>query len=198
MNRHVSLNRRTEETEVQLELDPDRYQPPECHTGIGFFDHMLHLMAYHGRLKLKIKATGDLETDDHHLVEDVAIVLGRALSQALGERRGICRYGSMTLPMDEVLVTVAVDLSGRFAFVSNYQAQRDKVGGLSTEMVNHFFQTLAAEAHLGLHLHLLHPGDNEHHRVEALFKGFGRALAQACRLTEQGADEIPSSKGVLG
>ena len=132
------------------------------------------------------------------MVEDVAIVLGRALSRALGERRGICRYGSMTLPMDEVLVTVAVDLSGRFAFVSNYRPVRDKLGGLSTEMVNHFFQTLAVEARLGLHLHLVHAGDNEHHRVEAIFKGFGRALAQACRLTERGADEIPSSKGVLG
>ena len=158
---------------------------------------MLELFAFHSAIGLKVNASGDLQVDDHHVVEDVGIVVGRALSQALGERRGIRRYGSVTLPMDEVLMVVAVDLGGRFVFRSNYSPRRDRLGQLSCEMVNHFFSSLADQARMTLHFHLLDAGDNEHHRVEAMFKGFGRALAEAVAVDPLRTGELPSTKGAV-
>jgi len=158
---------------------------------------MLQLFCHHSRTDLEIRADGDLEVDDHHLVEDVGIALGQALAAALADKRGIERYGSALVPMDEVLVAAAVDLSGRSVYVSNYEPMREQVGDLATEMVNHFFASLAAAAKLTLHLRFLEPGRNEHHRIEALFKSFGRALRQAVNVNSDSGDEIPSTKGVL-
>jgi imidazoleglycerol-phosphate dehydratase len=158
---------------------------------------MMKLLARHSLIDLKIKATGDLEVDDHHLTEDLGITLGMALNEALGEKRGISRYGSVLMPMDEVLVAVALDLGGRFTFCCDYQPQREFVGDLSTEQVNHFFRSLAVEAKMALHLSFLNSGENEHHRVESMFKGFARSLRMAVKIDEQIQEEIPSTKGTL-
>lgn len=195
--RKATVNRKTAETEIELVLSLDGIGRSQCSIGIGFLEHMLDLMCYHGKLDLSITAKGDLHVDDHHLVEDVGITLGQALAQALGDKKGIERYGSAIVPMDEVLVTAALDLSGRFAFCSNYTPVRDRVGELSTEMIPHFFQSLASEARMNLHLQFLNPGHNEHHRLEALFKGFGRALRTAVQIDPRTAGEVPSTKGKL-
>ncbi len=195
--RSAELTRETAETQIRLALNLDGGGACRCSTGVGFLDHMLTLAARHGRFDLTVEARGDLEVDDHHLVEDIGIVLGKALASALGEKRGIRRYGSVMLPMDEVLVAVAVDLGGRFAFRCDYQPRREKVGDLSTEMVAHFFQSLASESRIALHFRFLDPGENEHHRIEAMFKGFGRALREAAATDPEAANEIPSTKGVL-
>ena len=197
MSRSGELSRETRETKVEVKLRLDGEGVARVRTGVGFLDHMLVLLSHHSRMDLEIAATGDLATDDHHVVEDIAIVLGRTLLKALGEKRGIGRYGSMLMPMDEVLVGVAVDLSGRPCFVSDYKPQREKVGDLSTEMVSHFFRSFAVEARCALHFSLLHPGENEHHRIEAMFKGLGRALAEAVTIHPDRASVVPSSKGVL-
>lgn len=197
MSRSGDLSRETLETTVRVKLGLDGEGIARVETGVGFLDHMLVLLSHHSGIDLEVQASGDLVTDDHHVVEDIAIVLGRTLLQALGEKRGIGRYGSMLMPMDEVLVGVAVDLSGRPCFVSDYKPQREKVGDLSTEMVSHFFRTLAVEARCALHFSLLHVGRNEHHRIEAMFKGLGRALAQAVEIQGVRATVVPSSKGVL-
>ncbi len=181
---------------MELELDLDGEGRFTGHTGIAFLEHMLDLLARHSGIDLKIRAKGDLEVDDHHLVEDVGITLGQALAQALGDKRGIERYGSILLPMDEVLVAVAVDLGGRYYFASDYQPERERVGDLSTDMVPHFFQSLALEARLNLHIRMLAPGLNEHHRIEAMFKGFARSLKAAIRIEDE-SGEVPSTKGVL-
>jgi len=195
--RKAQVTRKTAETEIELFLSLDGVGKSQCSIGIGFLEHMLDLMAYHGKLDLTITAKGDLHVDDHHLVEDIGITLGQALSKALGDKRGIERYGSALIPMDEVLVATALDLSGRFAFSSNYTPVRDRVGELSTEMIPHFFQSLASEARMNLHLQFLNPGENEHHRLEALFKSFGRALRTAVQIDPRTAERIPSTKGTL-
>ena len=195
--RKASLSRQTKETRVDLELDVDGRGVSNCNLGLGFIEHMLELLCRHSRMDLKIRAEGDLDVDDHHLVEDLGITIGQAIDKALGERRGITRFGYALLPMDEVLVAVSVDLGGRFAFGCNYRPQRETIGDLSVELIPHFFRALALEARMNLHFRFLDPGWNEHHRVEAMFKGFARSMRMAMSIDPETEQEIPSTKGVL-
>ncbi|MFQ5929192.1 MAG: imidazoleglycerol-phosphate dehydratase HisB [Acidobacteriota bacterium] len=195
--RTASVKRKTRETQIEVNLNLDGQGECTCRVGLGFLEHMLELLARHARIDLKVRAKGDLEVDDHHLTEDVGIVLGQTLNKALGRKEGIERYGFALLPMDEVLIAVAVDLGGRFAFCCNYRPQREKIGDLSTELIPHFFRSLAVEARLNLHFNFLNPGENEHHRIEAMFKGFARSLRMAVRIDREAKGEVPSTKGVL-
>ncbi|MEM1042865.1 MAG: histidinol-phosphatase [Bacteroidota bacterium] len=196
LGRSASVERATAETRIRLSLRLDGTGQYEGAVPNGFLNHMLHLLAKHSLTDLTVEAEGD-DVDDHHLVEDVGLVLGQALRDALGERRGIRRYGDALVPMDEVLCAAAVDLGGRFAFETDYAPEREMVGALSTEMVPHFFQSLAVEAKLALHLRLLAPGRNEHHRIEAMTKAFARALRAAAETDPRAASSIPSTKGSL-
>ena len=189
--RRGAVQRDTNETKIRVEVDLDASGGNEISTGIGFFDHMLDQIAAHGDFQLVLNCEGDLEIDEHHTVEDCALSLGQALDQALGDRRGIGRYG-FVLPMDESLAEVAIDLSGRPAFEFSAEFPRDNVGGMSTEMVRHFFASLSQSLRCALHLKV--NGENTHHMVEGLFKGAGRALRPA--LARQGT-ELPSTKGML-
>ena len=189
--RVAEIERKTRETRIRARVDLDAVGRIDVDTGIGFFDHMLEQIAKHGGFGLVLSCEGDLHVDEHHTVEDVAIVLGTALREALGDKRGIGRYGFL-LPMDESLATVAMDLSGRASFVMDAPFPRDAVGEMSTEMVSHFFRSLAES--LGAALHVSVQGDNTHHMVEACFKGVGRSLRQAIR--REGA-ELPTTKGTL-
>jgi imidazoleglycerol-phosphate dehydratase/histidinol-phosphatase len=189
--RTAKVQRKTNETDIRVVVDLDAGGSSQCDTGIGFFDHMLDQLASHGNFSLELSCSGDLEIDEHHTVEDCALALGQALDQALGERRGIGRYG-FTLPMDESLAEVAVDLSGRPAFEFTAEFGRDQVGELSTEMVRHFFASLSQSMRMALHMKVR--GENTHHMIEALFKGAGRALRPA--LARQG-HALPSTKGSL-
>ena len=189
--RRARIQRDTRETKIRVELDLDATGGNRINTGIGFFDHMLDQVASHGGFRLLLDCDGDLEIDEHHSVEDCALALGHALDQALGDRRGIGRYGFL-LPMDESLARVAIDLSGRPAFELKAEFPRDQVGNLSTEMVRHFFASLSQSLRCALHLEVT--GENTHHMIEALFKGAGRALRPA--LARKGS-ELPSTKGVL-
>lgn len=182
--------RETRETRIEVAVDLDDHGA-DINSGIGFFDHMLEQLCTHGGFRLSLRCEGDLYIDEHHTVEDCALALGAALSQALGERRGIGRYG-FVLPMDESRADVAIDLSGRPAFVFEADFPRHEVGGLSTEMVRHFFASLSQT--LGAALHLSVRGENTHHMVEALFKGAGRALRPALARSSGG---VPSTKGML-
>ena len=189
--RRALVERNTKETRIRVELDLDRAAEPQVHTGLAFYDHMLEQIGKHGGFELKIQVEGDLHVDEHHTVEDTALALGQALRQALGDKRGIGRYG-FVLPMDETLATVALDFSGRPYLAWEGSFQRERVGDLPTELVAHFFRSLCDAA--GLNLHLRVQGDNDHHKIEASFKGLARALRQA--ITRQG-DGLPSTKGVL-
>jgi imidazoleglycerol-phosphate dehydratase/histidinol-phosphatase len=189
--RQATVERKTNETDIQVIVDLDAGGSSQVETGIGFFDHMLDQLASHGGFRLELSCRGDLDIDEHHTVEDCALALGRALNTALGDRRGIGRYGFM-LPMDESLAQVAIDLSGRPAIVFEADFQRDEVGELSTEMVKHFFASLSQS--LGASIHMKVSGENTHHMIEGLFKGAGRALKPA--LSKQGS-EMPSTKGML-
>ncbi len=197
MSRSAEIQRETRETRIQVRLELDGRGRSQTETGLGFLNHMLELLSKHSLIDLEVRAQGDLEVDDHHLSEDLGITLGKALAQALGDKAGIRRYGSCLLPMDEVLVAAAVDLGGRFAFGCDYEPQRETVGDMSTEVVPHFFQSLAANAGMSVHLRFLDPGRNEHHRIEAMFKGFARSLRMAIEPDPRLQGEIPSSKGVL-
>jgi imidazoleglycerol-phosphate dehydratase/histidinol-phosphatase len=189
--RQAQVQRKTNETDIQVFVDLDAGGSSACQTGIGFFDHMLDQLASHGNFRLQLSCAGDLVIDEHHTVEDCALALGQALDQALGERRGIGRYG-FTLPMDESLAQVAIDLSGRPAFEFDARFGRDQVGELSTEMVRHFFASLSQSLRAAIHMQVR--GENTHHMIEALFKGAGRALRPA--LARSG-HELPSTKGSL-
>ena len=189
--RRGQVERNTNETRIAVAVNLDASGPTEIATGIGFFDHMLDQLAAHGGFSLQLSCDGDLEIDEHHTVEDCALALGAALDQALGERRGMGRYG-FVLPMDESLAQVAVDLSGRPIIEFSADFPRDTVGGLSTEMVRHFFASLSQSLRAALHLQVR--GENTHHMVEGLFKAAGRALRQA--FARQGT-ELPSTKGTL-
>jgi imidazoleglycerol-phosphate dehydratase/histidinol-phosphatase len=189
--RRARVTRKTRETDITVELDLDLVRDPEIGTGIGFFDHMLEQLGKHGAFALSIRCDGDLEVDEHHTVEDVALALGQALREALGDKRGIGRYGFL-LPMDEAEAQVAIDLSGRAFAVFEGEFPRDTVGGLPTELVSHFFHSLADT--LGAALHVAVRGDNAHHMVEACFKGVARTLRQA--IAREGTD-LPSTKGTL-
>jgi imidazoleglycerol-phosphate dehydratase/histidinol-phosphatase len=189
--RSADVERVTRETTIRAHVNLDTEGRIEVRTGIGFFDHMLEQIAKHGGFSLVLSCDGDLHVDEHHTVEDVAIVIGTALREALGDKRGIDRYGFL-LPMDESAATVALDLSGRASFVFDAPFPRDSVGEMSTEMVGHFFRSLAES--LGAALHVSVSGENTHHMVEACFKGVGRCLRQAIR--RDGA-EMPTTKGTL-
>ena len=189
--RRAKVQRDTNETRIRVEVDLDTSGGDSIDTGIGFFDHMLEQIASHGGFSLKLECQGDLHIDEHHTVEDCALALGQALDEALGERRGIGRYG-FVLPMDESLASAAIDLSGRPVFEFEADFPRDAVGELSTEMVRHFFASLSQSLRCALHLEVR--GENTHHMVEGLFKAVGRALRPA--LARQGTD-LPSTKGVL-
>jgi imidazoleglycerol-phosphate dehydratase len=195
--RTVTITRNTKETQIELRLNLDGTGQYQIETPVGFLNHMLELFANHGLFDLTIKATGDMNYDDHHTIEDTGIVLGQAIAQAVGDKSGVKRYGSILLPMDEVLCAAVIDLAGRYAFATNYAPMRERVNDFPTEMMWHFFQQVAINAQINLHLQLLNPGNNEHHRLEAIFKGFARALRQACEADPRAADVIPSTKGTL-
>lgn len=189
--RRGTVTRKTRETDISVAVDLDRETPVQISTGIGFFDHMLEQIAKHGGFSLSISCQGDLEVDEHHTVEDVALAFGQALRDALGDKRGIARYG-FTVPMDEAQAQVAIDLSGRSYFVFDGEFGRDQVGGLPTELVPHFFRSVSES--LGAAVHLSVSGENTHHMIEACFKSMGRALRQA-KVRE--GTELPSTKGTL-
>jgi imidazoleglycerol-phosphate dehydratase / histidinol-phosphatase len=189
--RRAMVARRTGETDIAVAVNLDREAPVSISTGIGFFDHMLEQVARHGGFSLELTCTGDLRVDEHHTIEDCALALGQALREALGDKRGIGRYG-FVLPMDEALAQVAIDLSGRPYAVFTGRFGRDAVGGLPTELVPHFFRSLADS--LGAAIHVEVRGENTHHMIEACFKGVGRALRRAIRVR---GGELPSTKGVL-
>jgi len=195
--REASVIRKTAETDIALTLVLDGAGKADVLTGCGFLDHMLTLFARHGRFDLTVRCAGDTAVDDHHTVEDIGIALGQALRQALGDLRGVTRYGDMLLPMDEALALVAVDLSGRGTLGWDAVFPTQKVGTFDTELGKEFFLAAAREARITLHIRML-SGENSHHMLEAVFKGFGRALRKAVALDPACADEIPSTKGVLG
>ena len=194
--RNAQINRATAETAISLSLELDGTGRADVKTGVGFLDHMLTLFAAHGRFDLAVSCKGDTWVDDHHSAEDIGIALGEAFAQAVGEKRGICRYGSMLLPMDEALVLCAVDLSGRSMLRLNAQIPSQKIGTFDTELVEEFFLAFTRKAGVTLHIRQL-DGTNSHHIVEAMFKAFGRALRQAVSLDASLGGEIPSTKGVL-
>jgi imidazoleglycerol-phosphate dehydratase/histidinol-phosphatase len=189
--RRARINRRTRETEIDVDVNLDDTSPIRIATGIGFFDHMLEQLAKHGGFALELACQGDLEIDEHHTVEDCGLALGEALRRALGSKVGIARYGFL-LPMDEAQAQVAIDLSGRAFAQFSGRFNREAVGGLPTELVPHFFRSLAES--LGAAVHVSVTGENSHHMIEACFKGVGRALRQALRRESR---ELPSTKGVL-
>lgn len=189
--RRAVVQRNTKETRIRVEVDLDRTAEPQTHTGLPFFDHMLEQIGKHGGFALSVQAEGDLHIDEHHTIEDTGLALGQALREALGDKRGIGRYG-FTLPMDETLASAALDFSGRPYFVFEGEFKRERVGDMPTELVPHFFRSLCDAA--GLNLHLSVRGDNDHHKVEACFKALARALRQA--LPRQGT-ALPSTKGAL-
>ena len=193
--RKSTINRQTKETEIELTLDLDGKGEYQIETGIPFLDHMLSHLALHGLLDLTVQAQGDLEVDEHHTVEDVAICLGKALDEALGERAGIVRMAHSYVPMDEALAFVAVDLSGRAYAVVEADFATPRVGRLATSLIPHFLETLAHHARMNLHARVLY-GRDDHHKAEALFKALGRALEAATRIEPRRAD-VPSTKGIL-
>jgi imidazoleglycerol-phosphate dehydratase len=195
MTRSATIQRKTNETQVELSIDLDGSGTAEVSTGVGFFDHMLTLLARHSLIDLRVAAEGDLQVDQHHTVEDVGICFGRALAEALGEKRGIRRYGSIALPMEEALVTAAVDLSGRAYFVWKVALTAEKIGQFDAELAEDFWQAAAANGLFNLHV-VLHHGRNCHHIVEGVFKATARALRQAVE-TDPRVEGVPSTKGTL-
>ena len=190
-----TVRRTTSETDIELTLCLDGAGAAEVGTGIGFLDHMLTLFAHHGRFDLNVRAAGDLDVDGHHTVEDIGLALGQALREALGDKRGIVRYGSFLLLMDEALALVAVDLSGRPFLAHNLELAGVRIGEFEADLTAHFFRSLVNQAGITLHIRML-AGEDPHHIVEAAFKGTARALAEACG--RHGRDDaVPSSKGTL-
>jgi imidazoleglycerol-phosphate dehydratase len=195
--REGKITRSTKETEVAVAVKLDGSGRAEIATGIGFLDHMLDLLARHSRIDLAVKAKGDLHIDQHHTTEDVGIVLGQALKQALGDMRGITRYADVHVPMDETLTRVAIDISGRPVLVFRVEFPRDKIGEFDVDLVREFFQAFTTNAGVTLHVETLY-GDNSHHVAESCFKGLARALRAAVALDPAAKNEIPSTKGSLG
>ncbi len=195
MNRIAHIERRTRETEIEVTLNVDGTGRHRVQTGVGFLDHLLSHVAVHGLFDLEVTARGDLEVDEHHTVEDVAIVLGQALDQALGDRRGLVRMGHAYVPMDEALAFVAVDLSGRPYAVIEAEWHTPAIGRMGTSLIPHFLETLAVHGRMNLHARVLY-GRDDHHQAEALFKALGRALDQATMLDPR-RGEVPSTKGTL-
>jgi len=193
--RRAELERKTKETAVVLKLNLDGSGKHSIVTGIPFFDHMLSLLAYHSRMDLSLKARGDIGVDAHHTVEDVGICLGEGIRKALGEGKGIQRYGMAMIPMDETLVSIALDFSMRPYLVFQMKLRKSKIGTFDPELVEEFFKALSNHARITLHINLLY-GRNSHHMVEAVFKGFGRALRESVSIDER-ASQVPSTKGIL-
>lgn len=191
--RSAVIDRRTAETDIHCELNLDGNGSANISTGIGFFDHMMTLLAFHGRMDLVLEADGDLDVDDHHTIEDCGIAFGQAFRQALGDRTGIARYGTFTLPMDEALATVSLDISGRPYLVFNCTFTRDSIGMMATEMVEEFMRAFAFNAGITLHINL-HYGSNDHHKAEAVFKALGHALNEAFTIN---SNILMSTKGML-
>jgi imidazoleglycerol-phosphate dehydratase len=195
MSRSAKIKRKTAETDVELELSLDGTGKADVATGVGFLDHMLTLLAKHAAMDLKTKASGDLQVDQHHTVEDMGICLGLAMREALGDKSGIRRYGQFTLPMEETLATVAVDLGGRAFFVFDAEFPTPKIGEFDSELVADFWQAFSANALCNMHV-LIHHGRNSHHIAEAIFKAAARALRMAAEPDPRISD-IPSTKGTL-
>jgi imidazoleglycerol-phosphate dehydratase len=196
MKRAATIRRETGETQIEVRLNLDGRGRAEVSTGVGFLDHMLSALARHARFDLTIQATGDLHVDEHHTVEDVAISLGRALGEALGDRGGIMRMGHAIVPMDEALALVAVDIGGRGRCDFDGAFDTPRVGTMATSLVGHFFESLALESRMNLHARLL-AGADDHHRAEALFKALARALHQATRFDATLGGDIPSTKKII-
>ena len=194
--RQAEVSRKTGETDIRIRLDLDGTGKNVIDTGVGFLDHMLTLFARHGRFDLEVSCKGDTYVDDHHSVEDIGIALGKAFEQALGDKKGIVRYGSTILPMDESLILSAVDLSGRGLLVYDLQIPAEKVGAFDTELTEEFFRALAHNACATLHIRQL-AGGNSHHIIEGAFKSVARSLRTAVAIDPACADDIPSTKGVL-
>ena len=192
--RTAEITRNTAETNISLKVNLDGTGKTEVNTGVGFLNHMLTLFAAHGKFDLEVRCVGDTDVDDHHSVEDVGICLGQAFRQALGDKRGITRYGSFLLPMDEALILAAVDISGRSSLNDALEIPTEKIGRFDTELVEEFFLGFTRSCPMSLHLRKL-AGTNSHHIVEGAFKAFGRAMKAAVAL--DGTDKIPSTKGVL-
>lgn len=194
--RRKKIVRDTKETQIVLALEVDGTGAYEINTGCGFLNHMLELFARHGRFDLAVDCKGDTHVDFHHTTEDIGIALGAAFRQALGDKRGIYRYGSMLLPMDEALILTTVDISGRTSVNFDVDIPAQKVGDFDTELVKEFILAFARELGLTIHVRML-AGENTHHIIEGVFKSMARALRQACAIEKEYADEIPSTKGVL-
>jgi imidazoleglycerol-phosphate dehydratase len=196
-SRTAEITRKTKETDIRLALNLDGTGKAAARTGVGFFDHMLDLLARHSLIDLSVDAKGDLDVDAHHTVEDVGIVLGQAIEKAVGEKRGIFRYGWAIVPMDESLAQVAIDLSGRPAFVFKVKFPRGTIGDFPVELVEEFFKSVATNAKMNLHVSVPY-GSNNHHIAEAIFKATAKALRQAVSFDPRNAGGMPSTKGTLG
>jgi imidazoleglycerol-phosphate dehydratase len=194
--RQAKMNRKTQETEITIALTLEGEGKSTINTGIGFLDHMLTLLARHGRMDMEINANGDLQVDGHHTTEDIGIVLGQVIARALGDKRGIRRYGFATVPMDEALVSSTVDLSGRPYLVFNATFGSLMTGDFETQLTEEFFRAVAFNAGMTLHLNCLY-GQNDHHKIEGLFKAFARSLAEAVSIDPTRSEDILSTKGVL-
>ncbi|MEQ8446869.1 MAG: imidazoleglycerol-phosphate dehydratase HisB [Pelagibacterium sp.] len=194
--RKAKLDRKTNETEIAVAVDLDGNGVRQIETGVGFFDHMLDQLSRHSLIDMAVHAKGDLNIDDHHTVEDVGIAIGQAIRQALGDKKGIMRYGSCDLVMDGTKSSVALDVSGRAFLVWRVEFTSPKIGTFDTELVREFFQAIAINAGITLHAEN-HYGDNNHHVAESLFKALARALRQAVEIDPRAADQVPSTKGVL-
>lgn len=192
--RHATISRRTTETDITLSFDIDGSGKADIKTGVAFFDHMLTSFTRHGFFDLTITATGDLPLGDHHMVEDIGIVLGQAIEKAVGDKKGIERFANTAIPMDESIANVALDLSGRNYLVFTASFSGDSIGDMNSQMVYHFFESLCSNA--GINAHITATGANDHHKAEAIFKAFGVALRHACTLNARQAS-IPSTKGKL-
>ncbi|MDF2608120.1 MAG: hisB [Bacillales bacterium] len=191
--RNASILRDTKETQISINLNLDGEGQSNIQTGIGFLDHMLTLFSFHSGFDLDLKCSGDLEVDDHHTAEDIGIAIGQALLAALGDKKGINRYGTSYVPMDETLARVVVDLSGRHYLHYDGKLEHDRVGTMDTQNVKEFFRAFSYEARMNLHMEVFY-GDNDHHKAEALFKATGRALRDAVTVV---SNKLPSTKGVL-
>lgn len=191
--REASLTRKTKETDVSVTWNLDGTGKASINTGIGFFNHMLELLAFHSGTDLRVKAVGDIDVDDHHTIEDIGIVLGTVFRQALGDRIGIARYGFFLLPMDEVLAETAMDISGRPYLVFNCDFNRENVGAMATEMAEEFFRAFVVAAGVTLHINVSY-GTNDHHKMEGIFKSFARTLKAAVKVE---GNQIPSTKGMM-
>lgn len=196
MSRTSSLTRKTKETDIALSLSLDGTGQSTIATGVGFFDHMLTHLSKHSLMDLEVKATGDLHIDDHHTVEDISLVLGTALDQALGDKAGIFRYGWASIPMEDTLAHVALDLSGRPAFVFNVQFPSKKIGAFDVELIQESLRSLANTAKMNLHVNVPY-GDNSHHIAEAIFKALAKSLRQAVARDDRAPAAVPSTKGTL-